>query len=204
MKSIQLKKEVKNAILIGGLFWVLSVPLGEMIYHDAEVGMMMKLLAPLAPIMYLESVVVGVLKGLDQQAHSLLYSVLDSGSRIGLIIVLLPKYGIWGFYGVMVFSNLLTCLLNVYRLLKVSALRFRFGKWLIKPIISILLAVFTSELPQRFGVYSHLGHISQCILTGIVISGIYIACVWYMRCIEKEDMLWIQPISAYIRKSARN
>ncbi len=66
-----------SAILISGLFLLLAYPLGEMVYGSAEVGFFLQMLAPLVPIMYVESVVDGILKGLDQQISSLKYSVAD-------------------------------------------------------------------------------------------------------------------------------
>ena len=47
--------------------------------------------------MYLENVVDGLLRGLDQQVSSLRYSILDSVLRIALIVVLVPLQGIQGF-----------------------------------------------------------------------------------------------------------
>ncbi len=126
------------SILIGTVFTVFSAPLGELLYHSHEVGIYLRVLAPLTPIMYLESMVDGILKGLNQQIHSLVYSVTDSALRIMLIVLVVPRFGMGGFLGVMVISNVLTSFLNVGRLMKVTGLRLRVTDWIVKPLFCAL------------------------------------------------------------------
>ena len=68
--------------------------------------------------MYLESMVDGVLKGLGEQLATFRYSLLDSILRITAIWFVVPKYGMMGFLGVMVVSNLMTFCLNMKRMLE--------------------------------------------------------------------------------------
>ncbi len=182
-----------SSILISGMFWFLAYPLGELVYHDREVGMMLRVLAPLAPVMYLESVVVGILKGLDQQTHSLLYSVLDSASRIALILLLLPRYGINGFFGVMVFSNLLTCGLNVRRLCKVSHIRLRFGKWIGKPLAAITLGISAAHFAMVFGHIPQSDPLLYCTVSGVMIGAIYLVLMPILGCVDMNDISFAAP-----------
>lgn len=126
------------SILIGTVFTAFSAPLGEILYHSRDVGIYLRVLAPLTPIMYLESMVDGILKGLNQQVHSLAYSVTDSALRIVLIVLVVPKFGMGGFLGVMVISNVFTSFLNVGRLMKVTGLRLRVTEWILKPLFCAL------------------------------------------------------------------
>ena len=72
----------------------------------------------IAPFMYLESMVDGVLKGLGEQLATFRYSLADSVFRITAIWLLLPNYGITGFLAVMAVSNVMTCGLNLQRMVK--------------------------------------------------------------------------------------
>ncbi len=126
------------SILIGTVFTAFAAPLGELFYHSRDVGVYLRVLAPLTPIMYLESMVDGILKGLNQQVHSLAYSVTDSALRIVLIVLVVPKLGIGGFLGVMVVSNVLTSFLNVGRLMKVTGLHLHITDWIVKPLFCAL------------------------------------------------------------------
>jgi len=179
-----------SSFLIAGVFWILAYPLGELIYHDAEVGGMIRFLSVLTPVMYLESVIVGILKGLDQQNHSLLYSVLDSATRIGMIIAFTPSYGLSGFFVVMVISNLLTCALNTRRLCRVTAFRIQFGKWIVRPMAAVMLAVSAAMMipcPTN-------DTLATCVIHGGVTCLLYILLLPFLCCIEKEDLLTFKPI----------
>lgn len=182
-----------SSILISGVFWFLAYPLGELVYRDREVGMMLRVLAPLAPVMYLESVVVGILKGLDQQTHSLAYSVLDSASRIALILLLLPRYGINGFFGVMVFSNLLTCGLNVYRLCKVSNIKIRFDKWIIRPVAAAALGISAAHFAGVFGHIPQKEPLLFCFVGAAVIGVVYLVMMPLLGCVTAEDITFAVP-----------
>lgn len=106
--------------LLAGLgFVTLGAPLAEFLYGDAQVGVYVHILGFVAPFMYFESMVDGVLKGLGEQLATFRYSLLDSALRIAGIWLLLPRCGMAGFLAVMIFSNLLTCTLNTLRMLRV-------------------------------------------------------------------------------------
>ncbi len=126
------------SIPISGVFIMFSSRLGMIIYRSEEVGFLIGVLAPIMPFMYLESVVDGLLKGLDQQVSSLKYSMLDSVLRISAIIFLVPTRGIKGFLFIMIVSNILTSSLNIRRLLVVTGVGMRWGQWVLKPLLAIV------------------------------------------------------------------
>ena len=175
-----------SSYLIGAVFYVLAYPLSEFVYNDREVGRMMWILAPLTPIMYLESVVVGILKGLDQQSHSLLYSIIDSVSRIVLIITIVPPLGLNGFFIVMVISNVLTCSLNIYRLCIVSNIHIPIQTWFIRPLFAISVAIGFSH---TLSVISTTNNIVYCAAQTFIISTIYIVLIFVLKCVKKDDVL---------------
>ena len=106
------------SLAAGAGFVLFGAPLAGFVYRDAGVGEYVRILGFVAPFMYLESMVDGVLKGLGEQLASFRYSLLDSALRITAIWLLLPRYGMAGFLGVMIASNLLTFGLNLCRMLK--------------------------------------------------------------------------------------
>ena len=81
-----------SAILISIIFFTYSYEIGGMFYSDNEVSFYIKWLAPLIPFMYLESAIVGIMQGLNEQKKALKYSLIDSTLRISLICLILPKY----------------------------------------------------------------------------------------------------------------
>ena len=109
------------SLLAGAAFVAFGAPLAEFVYRDAAVGRYVQVLGFVAPFMYLESMVDGVLKGLGEQMATFRYSLVDSIFRITAIALLLPRYGMAAFLGIMIASNLLTFTLNTRRMWKVAA-----------------------------------------------------------------------------------
>lgn len=107
--------------LAAGIGFVMAGPqLAQLVYRDAEVGRYVQILGFVAPFMYLESMVDGVLKGLGEQLATFRYSLFDSVFRIAAIALLLPRYGMIAFLGIMIESNLFTFTLNTRRMLRVA------------------------------------------------------------------------------------
>ena len=86
--------------LAGTLFWVWGRPLAQLLYHSPEAGFYLEMLAPAMPLMYLESMVDGAMKGIGEQKAAFRYSVWDAVLRIGGVALLLPRYGMRGFLAV--------------------------------------------------------------------------------------------------------
>ena len=132
---------IHTAMTLTGLFAVLAgaglvlfgEPLAVLLYREEAVGQYMRVLGFIAPFMYLESMVDGILKGMGEQLATFRYSVLDSALRILAMSALIPRYGILGFFGVMAASNLLTCTLNLHRMLHCASMRMDWAAWFILP-----------------------------------------------------------------------
>ena len=132
---------IHTAMTLTGLFSALAgvglvlfgEPLAMLLYHEEAVGQYMRVLGLIAPFMYLESMVDGILKGMGEQMATFRYSVLDSALRILAMSALIPRYGVAGFLAVMAASNLLTCILNLRRMLRCARMQINWGQWFIAP-----------------------------------------------------------------------
>lgn len=122
------------SFLVSALFFVYGEELGLLFYDNREVGILIRVLAPTVPFMYLDSICDGMLKGLNKQKFTFIISVVDSLIRLGLVALLVPKYGIRAFVGIMYFSNAFTGFLNIRMLIKT-------GKAKIDPVKNILAPV---------------------------------------------------------------
>ena len=124
--------------LIGAVFWVWGRPLTEALYGSPEAGSYLEILAPAMPLLYLESMVDGAMKGIGEQKAVFRYSVWDSILRIAGVMVLLPRFGMKGFLFVILLSSLFTCLSNTRRLLVVAHVRADLAGWLAGPAFAAL------------------------------------------------------------------
>ncbi len=135
------------SFIFSAIFLVAGNKIGILIYKEKDVGFLLQALSPIVPFMYLDSISDGILKGLDQQVFSFRTAIFDSAIRIVLVMILLPKFGLWGFIGIMYFSNFLTCFLNVGRLLKVSRAEFKVLQEIIIPILcAFVVTIFANFL----------------------------------------------------------
>ena len=128
------------SMLAGTLFWVWGRPLAQLLYHSPEAGFYLETLAPAMPLMYLESMVDGAMKGIGEQKAAFRYSVWDAVLRIGGVAVLLPRYGMRGFLAVILLSSFYTCAANTGRLLLSSGTGHAFRGWLGAPLLAAAAA----------------------------------------------------------------
>ena len=102
------------------VFLFFSYDIADAVYGDSDVGYIMRVLSPIVPFMYLESVASGLLKGLDGQMSMLRYNFADSVLRISAVLILVPRTGISGFLVIMTVSNCFTSCMCVSKLKKRS------------------------------------------------------------------------------------
>ncbi|MDD2418615.1 MAG: polysaccharide biosynthesis C-terminal domain-containing protein, partial [Oscillospiraceae bacterium] len=177
------------SIPISGIFTMFSSNLGLLIYRSQEVGFLIGVLAPIMPFMYLESVVDGLLKGLDQQVSSLKYSMFDSVFRITAIILLVPARGMKGFLFIMIVSNILTSSLNIHRLLVVTGVRMRWAQWVLKPLLAIITSgVVTVGLQHIINGYSLPMPVAVLILSAAMLL-MYAVLLYMFGSISAADFI---------------
>ena len=137
------------SIVMTSIYICFSDELGLAIYHSKDCGHLLKLLAPLVPLMYLDNVVDGMLKGLGEQLSTLRTNTIDSVIRIGLIWWLIPMKGVEGYLIVLYFSNVLNSLLSISRLVKVSQIKLNVSCWILRPALCAALSSLSVSLSFR-------------------------------------------------------
>lgn len=114
-------------------FLLFADELGFLLYKRDDVGMYIKILALTVPFSYLDHVVDGMLKGLNQQLHYFTYNIIDSTIRVILALILIPLLGIKAIIIIMFVSAILNSTLSTYRLIKVAHIEIEIFNWIIKP-----------------------------------------------------------------------
>lgn len=171
--------------IFAALFFTLGNELGIIIYKSEEVGFLLKALSPIVPLMYIDSVSDGILKGLDKQNFTFLTAATDSTIRIILILIFLPLFGMKAFLGIMYFSNLLTCALHFNKLCKVSSVYIKPMKFFVLPLLSAVSSVSIMKLAlKEVFMYNSLVYI---ILMSFCSCILYLILLFCFSCIKKED-----------------
>ncbi len=131
---ISLKITTLISLIVGLILWFCGESLGILLYNEKQAGLFIKYLAPLTPLMYIDSIADGLLKGLDKQKQAFYYSVIDSAARLVLIFLILPKYSLSGFLFIMYLSNIFTAFLHFKLLLKTTSLKFNLYNFFLLPL----------------------------------------------------------------------
>ena len=163
------------AVLAGGLFMLYPRELGEIFYSQPGLERIIFFLAPFVPMMYSESVAVGILYGLGEQKASLLYAVIDSAVRITLIAVLVPGTGLKGFLIVMAVSNILTPVLHLGRLGRVCGCDIDLARWLFEPGLCMAITYMTVRLARGLFSTGNLSSLLRAALGCIAAALVYIS-----------------------------
>jgi stage V sporulation protein B len=100
-----------------------SSQLGVSLYGSLDAGRLIRVLSPMVPIMYLDSVTDGMLRGLGQHMHSMRYNVFDSLISLALVYWLLPRYALDGYVFIIFFTEVFNFALSIRRLAKTARLR---------------------------------------------------------------------------------
>lgn len=173
------------ALFATGLFMIFSKELGLAIYNSEEVGYIMRILAPLIPLMYLDRIVDGSLNALNQQLYTLKYNILDMSLRVIIILYIIPKKGIDGFIFVLFVSTIFNSSLSINRLLKVTKLEFELIDWVIKPIICVVISSYLTKF--SFLIFN----IHNLILLQVFVNlSFYIIFLFIFRCLKVKDIRW--------------
>lgn len=129
-----------------GLLTAFSRELGVILYSSEEVGRYLLILAPLVIVMYLDTAVDSMLKGINEQLANVRYNVLDSALTLVLVATLLPKFGIGGYIAVIFISEIFNITLSLRRLIKVTGVRIDMWRFVILPAACASAAMLTSRL----------------------------------------------------------
>ncbi len=128
------------SVPVAVIFGFFGKEISLLFYNDNQVGKYICMLAPLIPLVYLDSVVDSMLKGLNQQLHHLSYNIADSLTRVILVMYLVPQYGIMGVVIVMYVGSLLNTGLSLLRLIRVAEIKIKVLDWIVAPLVITVLS----------------------------------------------------------------
>lgn len=134
------------SVCTAGILISFSDGIGLGLYGSAEASRQLRLIALLVPVMYLDSAVDGMLKGLGEEVYCMRVNVLDSALCLVLVFVLVPSFGIDGFIALTIISEVVNFSLSVIRLHKVAPFRINIVKWMIYPVGAISASSFAAKL----------------------------------------------------------
>ena len=118
------RRSLKTAAIYGLLFFGLihltAEPLCLKLYGNMEAARQLKRYALLIPMLYCDSITDAMTKGLGQQRICVRYNIITNILDILFLYLLLPNYGMDGYFLSFALTHLLNFLLSFQRLMKIT------------------------------------------------------------------------------------
>ena len=186
------KRSLRIALLFGTLcaliLYLCAESLCMKLYGSAEAGTYLKWFSPLAVMLYCDAVTDAMIKGLGEQKASVRYNILTNTMDVVFLYLLLPHYGIFGYFISFTVTHVINFLLSIRRLLRITSISIRISA----PVLTALSAVVTValcrtipnaaiQIPSAIAVLGSL-----LVLTGVV---------------QKADIVWLKGLLRYKKQT---
>ena len=168
-------------VLFSGLMFLLAEELCMRLYGNAEAGTYLKLYALLIPMLYSDAITDAMTKGLGQQKICVRYNILTNSLDVVFLYLLLPEYGMAGYFVSFLVTHLLNFILSLRRLLKITGER-----------IAVSVPVFTG-LSAIFSVWA-VSHLSAPGLQAVVYPIVLGCALYLLKVVSREDVQWLRGL----------
>lgn len=165
----------------GGLLYLLSDFLCMQLYNSLDAAVYMRSYALLIPMLYADILTDAMTKGLGQQKICVRYNIFTSLLDVAFLYILLPKYGMDGYFISFLVTHLINFLLSIRRLLKITIKRIP-AKIPLLSAASILFAVWAA------------GHLSSEVLRCCGYLLILGSLLFLWGIISREDLRWLKGL----------
>ncbi|MBQ3483687.1 MAG: polysaccharide biosynthesis C-terminal domain-containing protein [Clostridia bacterium] len=179
------------SIGVAGAMLCLSGELGQVLYDSSEVAAFIRALAPLIPVMYLDTATDAMLKGMGEQVYSMNVNILDAFVSVVAVWLLVPCFGIWGYLITIYITEILNAALSIARLLRISRYRPRIFTLLVRPLAAVIGASCILTLLHRLLPFAvHSGGLSLT-LHILLLAALYVLLLALTGTFGKSDATWL-------------
>ena len=121
-----LKVALLYGCLCGGGLFLIAEPLCLSLYANPTAGALLRLYSILIPMLYCDAMVDAMNKGLGKQKICVRYNILTAAMDVALLFLLLPRYGMAGYFVSFLVTHLINFLLSIGLLLRTARIRIPF------------------------------------------------------------------------------
>ena len=168
-----------------GIMIFYSYGLGTTVYNSEEAARYIKLMAPLIPIMYIDSSVDAILKGMGHEVYSMNVNIADAFTACIFALILIPQMGLIGYVISIYATEMLNTFLSLWKMVSVTKIKFKVFHQIFMPVICILGATNTAYFTLRvFDIKEQILDITLHIILSIFF---YIAFLYLTKTIGKDE-----------------
>ena len=162
------------------------------LYNEPSAGPAIRALAPIVTVMYLDSAVDGILKGLGEQVAVVRYNVYDTAICVLLVYTLVPLLGTAGYLTTIVISEVFNMALSASRLVSVTGFKVDMVRWAVVPVFSAILSTAFSGSVLK--IFRGINKAPELLFTVLMFVFAYYILLRIFRCITKEDISFAKRI----------
>ena len=177
------RRGLRVALLYGsaccGIIWLLAEGLCQGLYHTPEAAVHLRRFCILIPMLYCDAVTDAMSKGLGQQKRCVVYNIITSAMDVALLFLLLPKFGMEGYFFSFLVTHIINFALSLRLLLNVTGEKI---PWKI-PVLTLIVMLLGIAGAETFRGYP--GKI-------LAFLALYSCLLWLCGIIGKADMGWLK------------
>ena len=166
---------------MGGLVFLLSDTLCTSLYGNLDAASFMRAYALLIPMLYSDIITDAMTKGLGQQKICVRYNIFTSFLDVVFLYLLLPRYGMDGYFASFLVTHLINYLLSLQRLLKITIRTIPFHV----PLLS--------AAAMLFGMWA-ASHVANSIFRATSYLLILGSLLFLFRVLQAEDIRWAKGL----------
>lgn len=179
------QKSLRVALLYGtvcgGLLFLNADALCRALYKSDEAGTYLRWFSLLAVMLYCDTVTDAMIKGLGQQKHSVCYNILTNTMDMAFLYILLPRYGIRGYFASFLVTHVINFRLSIGRLLKITGERIP----LRVPVLTLTAAVFALWVS---------GFLAAPLLRTGAFLTVLTCLLFLLKILSREDLIWLKGL----------
>jgi stage V sporulation protein B len=159
--TLSLRYSLYMGILCIGIFTLFGNALGSGVFHDAQAGQFIRILAWLCPFLYLATTLGSILNGLGHTRTTFLQNTVALTFRLIFVLFGIPRYGIHAYLVGMLASELLLATLHLITLYRQVPFTWDAVDMIVKPAVLMVISI---------GIYHFLASFYQNMLSTVDLS----------------------------------
>lgn len=151
------------------------------LYNNTDAGRYLSVYALLAPMLYCDAIIDAMNKGLGQQKICVRYNILTAALDVIFLFLLLPKYGMDGYFLSFLITHLLNFILSLGLLIKTAKITISY-RIPLTTLLCMTAAIFLAGLLKE--------PILQCCAFSLLLGSLLTLC----KVISKKDLRWLKGL----------
>ena len=157
------------------------MPLSMQLYSSKDAGRYLTWFSLLAILLYCDLITDAMIKGLGQQKASVRYNIITNVMDVAFLFILLPRYGIIGYFVSFLVTHAINFILSLRRLILISSVKIPFY------IPAMTLACTGAAILAA-------SFVNVSVIRAVAFVIILVCLLFLCKVLSRQDMIWIKGL----------